>query len=129
MSKFAWWIIKIISGTAAIFGAGIVGWSLVALFYLITGKVTLYPDPRSIADLATAFVVGMTSELPELFEHAKFVPHWFIVAPRKTAFVSSHLRKTGPKRVFHVNNFARFTSDDNLDEKTSASTTLIGGND
>ena len=59
MSKILWWIIKIISGTAAIFGAGIVGWSLVALFYLITGKVTLYPDPRSIADLATAFVVGM----------------------------------------------------------------------
>ncbi len=59
MSKFAWWIIKIISGTAAIIGAAIVGWSLVALFYLITEKVTLYPDPRSIADLATALVVGI----------------------------------------------------------------------
>jgi len=59
MSKIAWWIIKIISGTAAIFGAAIVGWSLVALFYLITGKVTVYPDQRSIAGLATAFVVGI----------------------------------------------------------------------
>ncbi len=59
MSKIAWWIIKIISGTAAIFGAAIVGWSLVALFYLITGKVTLYPDPRSIAGLATSLVVGI----------------------------------------------------------------------
>ena len=59
MSKFAWWIIKIISGTAAIFGAAIVGWSLVALFYLITGKVTLYPDQRSIAGSATSLVVGI----------------------------------------------------------------------
>ncbi len=59
MSKAAWWIIKIISGAAAIFGAAIVGWSLVALFYLSTGKVTLYFDQRSIADLATALVVGM----------------------------------------------------------------------
>ncbi len=59
MSKFAWWIIKIISGTAAIFGAAIVGWSLLALFYLITEKVTLYPEQRSIAGLATALVVGI----------------------------------------------------------------------
>ncbi len=48
-----------ISSGAAIFGAALVGWSLVALFYLITGKVTLYFDPRSIADLAIALVVGM----------------------------------------------------------------------
>ena len=59
MRKVAWWIIKIISGAAAIFGAAIVGWSLVALFYLGTGKVTLYFDQRSIADLATVLVVGM----------------------------------------------------------------------
>ena len=59
MSKVAWWIIKIISGAAAIFGAAIVGWSLVALIYLSTGKVTLYFDQRSIADLATVLVVGM----------------------------------------------------------------------
>ncbi len=59
MSKVAWWIIKIISATAAIFGAAIVGWSLVALFYLITGKVTVYPDQRSIADLAMVLVGGM----------------------------------------------------------------------
>ena len=48
-----------ISSGAAIFGAALVGWSLVALFYLITGKVTVYPDQRSIADLATVLVVGM----------------------------------------------------------------------
>jgi len=59
MSKVAWWIIRIISGVATIFGAAIVGWSLVALFYQITGKVTVYPDQRSIADLAIALVVGM----------------------------------------------------------------------
>ena len=59
MSKIAWWIIKIISGTTAIFGAAIVGWSLLALFYLITEKVTLYPEQRSIAGLATALVVGI----------------------------------------------------------------------
>ncbi len=59
MSKVAWWIIKIVSGTATIFGAAIVGWSLVALFYLITGKVTVYPDQPSIAGLATVLVVGI----------------------------------------------------------------------
>ena len=59
MSKVAWWIIKIISGAAAIFGAAIVGWSLVALFYLITGKVTVYPDQPSVAGLAKALVGGM----------------------------------------------------------------------
>ena len=30
-----------------------------ALFYLITEKVTLYPEQRSIAGLATALVVGI----------------------------------------------------------------------
>ncbi len=59
MSKVAWWILRIISGTAALFGAGIVGWSLVALFYLITGKVTVYFEQPSNAGLATALVVGM----------------------------------------------------------------------
>ena len=59
MSRVAWWIIKIISGAASIFGAGIVAWGLVALFYLITGKITVYPDQPSIAGLATALVVGM----------------------------------------------------------------------
>ncbi len=59
MSKVAWWIIKIISGVTALSGAAIVGWSLVALFYLITGKVTVYFEQPSIAGLATALVVGM----------------------------------------------------------------------
>ena len=59
MSKFAWWIIKIISAAAAIFGAAMVGWSSVALFYLITGKVTVYFEQPSLAGLATALIVGM----------------------------------------------------------------------
>ena len=59
MSKVAWWIIKIISGVAAIFGAGMVGWSSVALFYLISGKVMVYFEQPSTAGLATALVGGM----------------------------------------------------------------------
>ena len=59
MSKVAWWIIKIISGVAAIFGAATVGWSSVALFYLVTGKVTVYFEQPSAAGLATALIVGM----------------------------------------------------------------------
>ena len=50
---------KIISGIAAISGAAMVGWSSVALFYLITGKVTVYFERPSSAGLATVLVVGM----------------------------------------------------------------------
>ncbi len=59
MSRVAWWIIRIICGIAAIFGAVIVGWNSVELFFLVTGKVTVYFVQPSIAALAKALVVGM----------------------------------------------------------------------
>jgi len=60
MRRAAWWIIKIICGVAAIFGAVVVGWSSVELFYLVTGKVTVYIDPPPpIGTLAMVLVIGM----------------------------------------------------------------------
>ncbi len=60
MGKIAWLIIKVLSGLAALVGAVMVGWSSVALFYLLTGKVTLYLDqPPPAAGLATVFIIGL----------------------------------------------------------------------
>lgn len=60
MGKVAWIIIRMISGIAALIGAIMVGWSSVALFFLVTGKVTVYFDqPPPATGLAIVLAVGI----------------------------------------------------------------------
>jgi hypothetical protein len=59
MSRVAWWIIKLASGVVAIYGAIVVGWSLVELFYLITGRIQADFEQASIALVMLQLVIGL----------------------------------------------------------------------
>lgn len=73
MRRVAWWIIKFSSGVVAIFGAIVVGWVSVELFFLITGRVTLYADKQpSIMNLVMALFAGTA-----LVIGGYKIPKWF----------------------------------------------------
>lgn len=59
LGKVAWIILKAIFGIASLFGAMMVGWSSVALYLLVSGKVTVYfEQPPPVAGLVTVLAVG-----------------------------------------------------------------------
>ena len=60
LSVSLWWIIKIVCGITALFGAIVVGWNSVELFYLATGKVTVFLDPPPpVPTLVSLLAVGI----------------------------------------------------------------------
>ncbi len=59
MRRVAWWSIKLVCGAAAVYGAFIVAFSSLDLFFLLTGRVQ--PDYRqpSVAYMSTMLAIGM----------------------------------------------------------------------
>ena len=59
MNKFTQSIIKSIGDTAAVIGAAIVSWQVVAMYYLISGRIQPGDDQPPIVVVAILLVIGM----------------------------------------------------------------------
>jgi hypothetical protein len=59
MKAFAWWILNLISGIAALLGVIFVGWNSVEIYHLVTGRVVPDFDQPPLAAVVPLLIVGI----------------------------------------------------------------------